>query len=140
VSDPETVHAGLIEAADRWIFPVADHEVTQIVIDYALGITVDSGVHFRIECPFEYSAGEVVRTIDPEGTTALNQFASLHKAVIKAGYALKDGHLVLDFSDGRAIRVPPSEQFEAWNATDGRSPVETGFLVVALPSGGLAIF
>lgn len=139
MADPEKDRAGLIEAPDRWIFPVANQEVTRIVIDYALGITVDSGVHFRIECPFEYTVDEVVRTIDPEATE-LGQFASLYKAVIKTGYALKDGHLVLDFSDGRAIRVAPSEQFEAWHATAGIAQFEPRFEVVALPSGGLAIF
>jgi uncharacterized protein DUF6188 len=130
----------LVEAPDRWIFPVADQDVTRIVIDYALGIGVDSGVHFRIECPFEFTEMGVIRTIDPETTTELGPFATLFRAVMKTAYALKDGHLVLEFSDGRTIRVAPCDLFEAWHATYGLGPLESGFEVVALPSGGLAIF
>ncbi len=146
VLDPSTGHrAGLEEGHGRWIFPVVGSEVTQVQIDHALGLLIDGSgqdprVHVRISSRLEYGSGDDLVSIDPEATMDLAPLLSLHKATLTEAYALKDGHLVLRFGDGRVIKVAPDDQFEAWHVSGQMPPVERRFEIIAVPGGGVALF
>jgi Family of unknown function (DUF6188) len=65
---------------------------------------------------------------------------TLHEAVAEEGYAVKDGHLVLVFRDDRSIRVEPHERYEAWEVSGSFHPIVRKFRVIAVPSGGVAVW
>lgn len=137
---------GLVSERGRWIFPMAGGEVAQVQIDYSFGLTIETygeqqaSTHVRINTTFEYEESGFVRTIDPEQTAALGPLVGLHKAVIAEAYAIKEGHLVVRFADGRAIRVAPDEQYESWQVTGHQRPVVRKFQLIGLPGSGVALF
>lgn len=125
---------------------MAGGEVTQVQIDYAFGLTIETYDEIkasnvvRISTGFDYEADGVVTTIDPEHTTQLAPLITLHKATVEEGYAIEDGHLVIKFSDGRAIRVAPDEQYEAWQVSGHLPPIERKFSLIGVPGSGVALF
>lgn len=136
---------GLEEAPGRWVLPVSGGVVTQVVIDYAFGLTIErrrdhTSVHVRISGQLDYGTIDHIVTVDPEVTATLGPLLTLHSAAVAEGYALKDGHLVLCFGDGRSIRVAPHDHYEAWQVTGRLPPVERKFELIAVPGGGLAPF
>jgi hypothetical protein len=137
---------GLASHHGRCIFPMAGGEVTQVQIDYSFGLSIETygdvkaSTNIRISSCFEYETNGVAITVDPEQTADLAPLITLHKAVVEEGYAIKDGHLVIRFTDGRAIRVAPDEQYESWHVTGHLPPVERKFKLIGLPSGGVALF
>lgn len=67
----------------------------------------------------------IIRELAP----ALEVFgASIDRAVV-----YEYGKLRIDFSNGMLILVGPDEEYEAWNVSGPQ-----GFLVVAVPGGGIA--
>jgi len=78
--------------------------------------------------------------IEPEQTQQMAPLLTLHKAVVAEGYAIKDGHLVVSFVDGRAIRVAPDKQYESWTVTGQLPPVVGKFGLIGLPGSGVALF
>jgi len=125
---------------------MAEGEVTQVLIDHSFGLAIETygeqraSTHVRINTRFEYEESGVVTVIDPEQTADLGSLVGLHKAVIAEAYAIKDGHLVLRFADGRAIRVAPDEQYESWEVSGRLPPVERKFDLIGLPGSGVALF
>lgn len=125
---------------------MAGGEVTQVQVDYAFGLAIETydeqkaSTHIRISTRFEYEADGVVTVIDPEHTEQLAPLLALHKAVVAEGYAIKDGHLVVRFVDGRAIRVAPDAQYEVWTVTGQLPPVVRKFNLIGLPGTGVALF
>lgn len=120
--------------------------MTQVLIDYSFGLSIETygeqsaSTRVRINTPFEYGESGVVTIIDPEQTADLGPLVTLHKAVLVEGHAIKDGHLVLQFTDGRTIRVAPDEQYESWQVTGHLPPVERKFDLIGLPGSGVALF
>ena len=125
---------------------MAGGEVTQVQIDYAFGLTIETydeqraSTHIRISTRFEYEANGEVTVIDPGHTEQMAPLLTLHKAAVAEGYAIKDGHLVVHFVDGRAIRVAPDEQYESWTVTGQLPPVVRKFSLIGLPGTGVALF
>jgi hypothetical protein len=136
---------GLVSHRGRWVLPMAGGEVTQVQVDHSFGLAIETyadeqaSTHVRIHTAFEYEAAGVVHSIDPEHTADLAALVTLHKAVVEEGYAVKDGHLVVRFADGRAIRVAPHEQHESWSVTGRLPPVERRFSLIGLPGSGVAL-
>lgn len=97
-------------------------------------------VHVRISSRFEYGSVDDLVSVDPEVTRDLAPLLSLHKATLTEGYAVKDGHLVLRFADGRIIKVAPDDQYEAWHVSGQMPPIQRKFELIAIPGGGLAVF
>ncbi len=128
------------------MFPVAGGEVTQVRIDYAFGLVIETyddrhaSTSVRISTRFDFERDGVVVSIDPEQTADLAPLIMLHKAIVDEGYAVKDGHLVLRFVNAGEIRVAPHEQYEAWHVDGHLPPIERKFSVIAVPSGGVALF
>jgi hypothetical protein len=78
--------------------------------------------------------------IDPEAPDTLPPLLALHQAVVSEANAVKDGHLVVRFEDGRSIEVAPDDRYEAWQVDGSRPPVPRDFKIIAVPGGGLAVF
>jgi hypothetical protein len=99
--------------------PVGRAAVVQIRVDYALTLLLkrgDDAYEIRVEQAFEFTAadGTVVRA-DPEADPAgLGPVLACARTDVAAGNAFEDGRLELVFADGSVIRVPASEEFEAW--------------------------
>jgi hypothetical protein len=53
----EADDAGLTEARGKWILPIGEGKVTQIRIDYAFTLLLDSWIEIRIQTPFTYGPG-----------------------------------------------------------------------------------
>jgi hypothetical protein len=46
---PQADDAGLTEARGKWVLPVGDGKITQLRVDYALTLVLDSWIEMRIE-------------------------------------------------------------------------------------------
>ena len=101
------------------MLPIAGGQVTQVRIDFAFGIVIETyddrraSTSVRINTALQFEADGTTRTIDPEQTADLAPLITLHKTTVAEGYVVKDGHLVLHFVDGRSINVAPHERYEA---------------------------
>jgi hypothetical protein len=128
---------GLTDRHGRWVLPLGDGEVTELVVDYSFTLVIDSWISIRINCPFSVTRQGQEQTYDPETPTGLGSLLDLHKSVVKSAEVVKDGHLRLEFPNGDLLSVAPDEHYEAF-AVDGQlPPIERRFTLVALPGGGL---
>jgi hypothetical protein len=119
------------------LLPLDAGVVTQLQIDFAFGLTVDAGLHFRIEGPFTVEHQGDPASYEPERVGAVGPLSDLHQAVMTEAAVLLDGGLRLSFADGRTLTVPPNAEFEAFSVT-GPGPSSDTFRFVSLPGGGLA--
>jgi hypothetical protein len=94
-------------------------------------------VWIRIEMPFTYSAEERGGLIDPRDKASLPYLSDLEGAIVRRGIATTGGVLRLDLIDGRSIKVPPHDEFEAWEASSATLPIKKQWTLVALPGGGV---
>jgi hypothetical protein len=131
------VSASPVKRADRWLIPLDEGVVTQIQIDFALGLIVDQSLHFRIEQPFVVEHRHGRDHYDPERAGSVGPLADLHQAVMTEAAVLLDGGLQLSFADGRVLTVVASSSYEAFSVTGPGSGVDA-FRFVSLPGGGLA--
>lgn len=131
--------AGLVERDGRWELPFEDGTITQLQIDFALGLTIDQWVHIRIETSFDLILDGVTTTLDPSATASLGPALALHQRRVEVLVALKDGPLTLRLSDGGRVRVPSHPDFEAYTVAGNRKD-DARFTLVALPGTGLAEF
>lgn len=126
------------DEGDRWVLPTGEGVVTQLQIDFAFGITIEQWLHIRISEPFivETDAGAIA--CDPEEEPgSIGRIVDLHQAIVTDASVFKDGSLTVAFADGRRLRVPADEQYEAFDVTGSRSGEEP-FRLISLPGGGLA--
>jgi hypothetical protein len=119
------------------VIPIGDGLVTQIRVDYAFGLSIDSWIHVRIESAFTVERGGQVQSFDPAETQTLAPLLRLHQAKVTEALARKDGVLTLTFDDGSTLTVPPDDQYEAFTVNGELPPVRRRFMLAALPGGGL---
>lgn len=129
----------LIESSDRWELPIIGREVTRCLIDYAFGIelwSVENPIVVRISrrVILRTHESEMAFCPDIEQTELGPLLCVLHKSVVSA-VAMKDGTLLVEFSDGLSLKVPPDDKYEAWELDS-----KDGGIVVCLPGGGLSIW
>lgn len=132
--------AGLTEARGRWLLPVGDGKVTQIQVDHAFTLVLESWISVRIETPFSYGPAGHARRFDPSDAPGLAPLLGLHQATVTSAEIRKDGRLAMTFADGGELVVPPDERYEAFTVTGSLPPVTVtrGFSFTALPGGGLS--
>jgi prepilin-type processing-associated H-X9-DG protein len=135
---PQADEAGLTEARGKWILPVGDGKITQLRIDYAFTLVLDSWIEIRIETPFTYGVEGDVRQFEPSNAPGLARLLGLHQAIVTSAEIRKDGRLTVAFADGSVLMVPPDEQREAFTVAGSLPPIRRGFTFVAIPGGGLA--
>lgn len=132
--------AGLTEVRGKWLLPVGDGKVTQLRIDCAFTLLLESWIEIRIETPFRYGPAGDKRQFEPSDAPGLAPLLALHQATVTSGEIRKDGRLTLAFADGCELVVPPDERYEAFTVTGSLPPVRRGFSFTAVPGGGLARF
>jgi len=135
----ESDEAGLAEARGKWILPVGGGIVTQIRIDFAFTLVLESWIEIRIETGFSYGPPGAGRHFDPADPMALAPLLGLHQAVVTAAKIRKDGRLTIAFA-GAVLEVGPDERYEAFQVAGSLPPIRRGFRFAALPGGGLARF
>jgi hypothetical protein len=126
-----------LEEAERWVLPVGEGVVTQLQIDFAFGFTIEQWLRFRIGEPFivRSASGEI--ECDPENPASVAPLLDLHQAVVTEAAVYKDGSLSVTFADGRLLRVPPGDHYEAFEVTGSWAGGDP-FRLISLPGGGLA--
>ncbi len=131
----------LIDANDRWMLGMSGCTVMQCRVDYAFTLMLeglDGVFEIRIEQPFELlqPAADHPLSIEvaSDPTAAAPALGYLH-AEVKEGTAFKNGLLELTFVDGKVLRVPASEEFEAWTLVG-----PNGLRLVSSPGGDVAVW
>lgn len=132
--------AGLIEARGSWLLPVGEGKVTQLRIDFAFTLVLESWIEIRIETAFSYGAAGKARQFEPSDSGSLAPLLGLHQATVTSAEIGKEGRLTMAFADGSRLVVPPDQHYEAFTVTGSLPPVRRGFSFTALPGGGLAVF
>lgn len=132
----------LIEAADRWLVPVAGLTVTQCRLDFAFTLVLageDEGLFYvTIEEAFSVAASAEAEglVVDPEGDPV--QMAPALRVLrqdVERAVAFKDGRLELAFGDGAVLRAPLGKGYESWNIAG-----PAGLRLVSMPGGELAVW
>lgn len=113
----EADEAGLTESRGKWILPVGDGIVTQIRIDFAFTLVLESWIEIRIETAFSYGPPGAGRQFEPSDPTALAPLLGVHQAVATAAQIRKDGRLTMTFADDAVLEVGPDERYEAFQVT-----------------------
>jgi Family of unknown function (DUF6188) len=133
----------LEEKTDGYQVVLGDAQVTQVLLDYRLGITIldndNDWLKLVIASMFSTrDGGPDVPTalIHPEKATSdLGALAvTLRFQRLSKCYIAKDGTLTLGFESGLTITVPPDAHYEAWDLDHKL------FKVIAMPGGELAIW
>lgn len=132
--------AGLTEVRGKWVLPVGDGKITQLRIDYAFTLVLESWIEIRIETPFSYGPVGDARQYEPSDAPGLAPLLGLHQATVTSAEIHKDGRLILAFTDGGLLAVLPDRSYEAFTVTGSLPPVRRGFSFTAVPGGGLARF
>lgn len=132
--------AGPAEVRGKWVLPVGAGLVTQLRVDHAFTLVLESWIEIRIETSFSYGMPQGQEQFEPSSPAALAPLLRLHAATVTSAEIRKDGGLTLAFADGAVLVVPPHERYEAFTVTGSLPPVRRGFSFVALPGGGLARF
>jgi hypothetical protein len=99
-----------------------DHAVTVLIGDWCL----------RIEEPFLLRVGRAEWLVDPESGAERAEMLGVLDREVRRCVTQHDGSLALDL-DAASLRVPASEDYEAWTLTGPH-----GVQIVSLPGGGLA--
>jgi hypothetical protein len=94
----------------------------------------DAGM-LRIEGRFVVTAGSVTHRLDAEKPADLDPARALVGQRIAMGRVLSAGLLEIRFEDGRILRVPPDDDFEAWELSGPR-----GMRVVCAPGGEISVW
>jgi hypothetical protein len=131
--------AGLTEVRGKWLLPVGDGKVTQLRIDYAFTLVLESWIEVRIETRFRYGPAGDAQEFEPSDAPSLAPLLGLHQATVTSAEIRKDGRLTLAFADAELV-VPPDERYEAFTVTGSLPAIRRGFSFVAVPGGGLARF
>lgn len=130
----------LIETDEHWAIPSENSQVTRVSFDWAISLLIGSDkssfeIRIQDELRLEAPDGSVV-VIDPEGD--VDQLAgalALLRQSVAYLHALKSGDLEIGLSDGRAVCVEASDEYESWElSTTG------GTRVVSTPGAGLSIW
>jgi hypothetical protein len=137
---PRPDDAGLTKGRGKWVLPVGDGKITQIRIDSAFTLLLESWIEIRIEAPFTYGPEGGTRRFEPADTPGLAPLLKLHQETVASAEIRKDGRLTLAFADGAVLMVLSEERYEAFTVAGSLPPIRRGFNFVAIPGGGLARF
>jgi Family of unknown function (DUF6188) len=137
---PQAEDTGLTEVRGKWILPIGEGRVTQIRIDYAFTLVLESWIEIRIETSFAYGIGDDTQRFEPSDAPGLAPLLALHQSAVISAEIRKDGRLTLVFADGAVLVVLPDERYEAFTVAGSLPPIRRGFHFVAIPGGGLARF
>jgi hypothetical protein len=118
----------ILEEAHGWRVLV-DPELTFIRIDHQARLQFGS-VEFVIESPFELRLEGRTHVLDPADRGGLGPLLALFPDKAATVTVSREGVLLVTFTSGVSIRVPPAPNYEAWNIVG-----PGGQLVVCAPGG-----
>ena len=133
VSSPRD-DAGLTEVRGKWLLPVGDGKVTQIQVDYAFTLVLESWISIRIETSFSYGPAGAAREFEPSDAPALAPLLGLHQATVTSAEIGKDGSLTMAFADGGELLVRPDERYEAFTVRPPCRPPAAGLASLPCPA------
>lgn len=122
------------------MLPIGDGKITQICIDFAFTLVLESWISIRIETPFSYGIQSAMQQFEPSDGPGLAPLLALHQATVTSAEIRKDGRLTVAFADGNVLLVLPDDQYEAFSVAGSLPPIRREFKFIALPGGGLARF
>jgi len=124
-------------AMSRWLLPLQDEQVTWCCIDYAVSFGIQNQVAIRIEQPFIYTGTDGIEyLIVPEADPVqVAPVLAITRLSVHAAFAYDDGHLEVTFSDGSAIGVPSTQDYEPWELTG-----PAGLKIISVPGGELSVW
>lgn len=131
--------AQLREETERWVLPLVGREVDQLCIDFAVTLVVDGTDTVRLTTPFTLELDGQRHTVEPERVETMLPVLGLHRAVVTAAHAGKDGTLELRFDGDRVLRCEPNEDYEAWEVGGGLPPVTSSYHILAQAGGGVEV-
>ncbi len=135
-------YATPVREADGWRIALEDGTVTQVQIDFALGLIVsltpNEGLFIRIETAFGFGTSDKLDRVKWDHPAQLGRFAELHGVTIREIKVTDTGILTISFKDGRLIQAEPDVNYEAYQVGSQRGVSEDGWLLVALPGGGVS--
>lgn len=115
--------------------PVSERKVTQVRIDYHLGLHFDSGGLLSIGGVATLRFGERDQTVEPDRQVNVLAAIDLLWDTVTTADASPDGSLTVEFASGRTLFIPNADaDYEPWEFVDESGDVR----VVSLPGGGLA--
>ena len=115
--------------------PISKQQVTQLQIDYHLGLLFESGGLLSIGGVATLRAAERDQTIEPDRQVNVLAAIDLLWDTVNTADASPDGSLTIEFASGRTLTVPNEDTaYEPWEYVSGTGDVR----VVSLPGGGLA--
>lgn len=127
------------EESTHYVLPLVGREVDQLCIDYAVTLVVEGTDTVRLITPFTLLIGGRTHRVDPEDLDSVAIVLQLHRAVVIRAHAAKDGTLIIDFDDGRELRVSPDPDGEAWEIGGGLPPVTPSYLIASQAGGGVRL-
>ena len=118
--------------------PLIGGRVTQCCFDY--GTTLLFGRErehhrLRLQTAFSVRVGGQAHEVEPEDHSTVAIVLSLFNLDVSSAQCFGSGALSIGFTSGELLAVEPDPNFEAWTLHGPH-----GFLVVATPGGGLAIW
>lgn len=113
--------------------PLSGATVSQIRIDYRLGVLFDSGAELSIGGVATLRSSGPSVAIEPERrVNVLAAIDLLWDSVVRAD-ASPEGQLSIEFSKGRTLVIDPDAGYEAWEFVTEDTVVR----LVCMPGGGL---
>jgi uncharacterized protein DUF6188 len=109
--------------------------LTELRIEYTVGLTFTSDYFVLIESPFtlDIQGKATYLTPDIDPPEALEPLQGLIGRTVSESTISDTGVLSLIFDDGSRVVVEPDGDYEAWNVSG-----PDGLLIVCMPSGALA--
>ncbi len=109
--------------------------VTRVSFDYGVSFLTDAAAELRIETAFDIGGEDAEhRGVDPADAASVTALLVSRVNQEIADASVNDaGRLQLLFGDGVAVRVPPSDDYEAWSFVDADQR-----RVICLPGGEIA--
>jgi Family of unknown function (DUF6188) len=131
---------GMAEQDDRWFLASENARVERLCFDWGIELAVgaaDGAFDIRIEGPCVLTGpGGTEMPLDPAADPAgLAAVLAVVRQGVRSVAALKDGRLVIAFSDDSGLSVPADDSFEPWTIA-----CPNGMKIVSVPGGGLAIW
>ena len=125
-----------LEVDGEWTLPIGDGTITQILVDHAFGLVVDSDTAIRFETPFTWFDGTTERTIDPSVAESLGALVRLVRQEVTDVTVTEPGsHLAVVLQDGQWLKSSAHDQYEAWTATATWGVPAQRSYFVATPGG-----
>ena len=124
---------------DRHLWTLADHRVTQLVVELGavrlVTWTLDASLDVRLGTAFTLrQADGIDRVADPDEPERLAPLLTLVGRWAETLTVTNGAELVLTFSDGTLLAARPDPRYEAWQVQGGGAL--EGLTYVARPGGG----